>query len=359
MTDMQNSSMTNTEFIPHSRPMLGVEEIEAVSAVIKSGQIAEGGVVGEFESKFAQRLGVNQAVATNSGTAALHLALLAMDIGCDDEVIMPSYVCTALLNAVRYVGASPVFAEIDPATFNIDPVDVKKRLTRSTRAIIVPHLFGLAADLDGLSALGVPIIEDCAQSVGGDLNDKSPGTFCEAGIFSFYATKVMTCGEGGMVVSNSKEFADRIRDLKTYDEKDNYEPRFNYKMTDIHAAVGLRQLDRLDAFVQRRRAIAQRYRSAFSFPGPALPPDDPTHIYFRFVIGLKTNSQPLISQLSNKGIGCARPIHLPLHQYLNIAGYPITDTAWKTTLSIPIYPALSDEAVQRIIDIVSNTLKQA
>jgi dTDP-4-amino-4,6-dideoxygalactose transaminase len=331
MTDMQNSSMTNTEFIPHSRPMLGVEEIEAVSAVIKSGQIAEGGVVGEFESKFAQRLGVNQAVATNSGTAALHLALLAMDIGCDDEVIMPSYVCTALLNAVRYVGASPVFAEIDPATFNIDPVDVKKRLTRSTRAIIVPHLFGLAADLDGLSALGVPIIEDCAQSVGGDLNDKSPGTFCEAGIFSFYATKVMTCGEGGMVVSNSKEFADRIRDLKTYDEKDNYEPRFNYKMTDIHAAVGLRQLDRLDAF----------------------------HIYFRFVIGLKTNSQPLISQLSNKGIGCARPIHLPLHQYLNIAGYPITDTAWKTTLSIPIYPALSDEAVQRIIDIVSNTLKQA
>jgi dTDP-4-amino-4,6-dideoxygalactose transaminase len=359
MTDMENSVTSNQNFIPHSRPMLGANEIEAVSAVIKSGHIAEGSVVREFESKFAQRLGVNRAVTTNSGTAALHLALLAMDIGPDDEVIMPSYVCTALLNAVRYVGASPVFAEIDPVTFNIDPVDVKKRLSRRTRAIIVPHLFGLAADLDSLSALGVPIIEDCAQTVGSYIKDKSPGTFCEAGIFSFYATKVMTCGEGGMVVSNSKEFADRIKDLKAYDEKDSYELRFNYKMTDIHAAVGLRQLDRLNAFVQRRRAIAQRYRNAFSFPGLALPPDDPTHIYYRFVIGLKTDSQPLIGHLSNEGIGCARPIHLPLHQYLNIGGYSITDNAWKTSLSIPIYPALSDEAVQHIIDNVSNALKQA
>ena len=161
-----------------------------------------------FEKEFAAFIGMEHCVMVSNGTTALQVALSALGVGPGDEVIMPSYVCTALLNAVYYVGASPVFAEIDPATFNIDPVDVKKRLSRRTRAIIVPHLFGLAADLDSLSALGLPIIEDCAQSVGGNIYGKSPGTFCEAGIFSFYATKVMTCGEGGMVVSNSKEFAD-------------------------------------------------------------------------------------------------------------------------------------------------------
>jgi dTDP-4-amino-4,6-dideoxygalactose transaminase len=354
---MGNRTTSKLEFIPHSRPFLHAEEIEAVSAVIASGRIAEGRVVAEFERKFAQRLGVKYAVATNSGTAALHLALLAMGIGSNDEVILPSYVCSALLNAVSYVGALPVFAEIDPVTFNIDPVDAKRRLSRRTRAIIVPHLFGLAADMDELSTLGVPVIEDCAQLVGGNVNEKAPGTCGEAAVFSFYATKVMTCGEGGMVVSNSKEIADRIRDLKTYDEKPDYEPRFNCKMTDIHAAVGLRQLDRLDSFVQRRRAVAQRYRNAFSLPGLALPPDDPAHIYYRFVIGLNADPQPQIMHLAEEGIGCARPIHLPLHRYLSIAGYPITDKAWKTSISIPIYPALSDEAVQYIVDMVSNTLK--
>jgi len=354
---LEINSKSTPEFIPHSRPTLGAKEIKAVSAVLSSGHIAEGSVVQEFESTFAQRLGVKYAVAASSGTAALHLTLLALGIGPADEVIMPSYVCTALLNAVGYVEASPVFAEIDPATSNIDPVDVKKRRTRRTKAIIVPHLFGLAADLDGLSALNVPIIEDCAQSVGGHINNKPLGTFGDAAIFSFYATKVMTCGEGGMVVSNSKEFADRIRDLKTYDNKDSYELRFNYKMTDIHAAVGLSQLDRLDGFVQRRRRIAQHYFGAFSSLGVTLPPDDPAHIYYRFVVGLKTESQPLINHLFKKSIGCARPIHQPLHHCLNLDGYPITDHVWRTSLSVPIYPALSDEDVQRIIEAVAEAFK--
>jgi dTDP-4-amino-4,6-dideoxygalactose transaminase len=353
---VENNSKSNPNFIPHSRPTLGAEEIKAASDVVASGHIAEGSVVKEFEDAFAQKLGVNFAVATGSGTAALHLTLLAMGIGPSDEVIMPSYVCTALLNAVRYVGASPVFAEINPPTFNIDPDDVEKRLTSRTKAIIVPHLFGLAADLNNLLALNVPIIEDGAQSMGGAIDNTPLGTSGNAGIFSFYATKVMTCGEGGMVVSDSEKFAERVKDLKTYDEKDHYETRFNYKLTDSQAAIGLVQLGRLDAFIQRRRAIAQHYREAFSFPGVNLPPHDPGHIYYRFVIGLESDCRTLIRDLRKRGIGCAQPIHTPLHHCLNVAGYPITGKAWETSLSIPIYPSLSDEDVHRVIEVVTDTL---
>ncbi len=355
MAKIDNTKL-NPIFIPHSRPTLGPEEIRAASAVIESGHIAEGIAVKEFENEFARRLGVGFAVATSSGTAALHLSLLAMGIGVGDEVIVPSFVCTALLNAVGYVGASPVIADINPLTYNIDSDDVKKRLTDRTRAIVVPHLFGLPADMESLLALNVPIIEDCAQAVGGLFNDTPLGTLGDVGIFSFYATKMMACGEGGMVVSNSEKLSARINDLKAYDEKDHYEIRFNYKMTDIQAAIGLVQLNRLDAFIRKRRHIAERYLRELSFPELKLPPRDPAHIYYRFVVGLGVDSQATIRDLTNKGIGCNRPIHTPLHHCLDISGYPITDHAWETSLSIPIYPSLSDKDVDRVIEGVSVAL---
>ena len=185
---MEINSKSNSNFIPHSRPTLGAGEIRAATAVIESGHIAEGEAAKDFENEFARRLGVGYAVATSSGTAALHLSLLAMGIGVGDEVIMPGYVCTALLNAVSYVGASPVLADINPQTYNIDPDDVKNRLTERTRAIVVPHLFGLPADMESLLALNVPIIEDCAQAVGGFYNGSPLGTLGDVGIFSFYAS---------------------------------------------------------------------------------------------------------------------------------------------------------------------------
>ena len=352
-----DNTISNLNFIPHSRPTLGTEEIQAAAAVIKSGYIAEGNAVKDFENEFARRLGVGYAVATSSGTAALHLSLLAMGIGAGDEVIMPSFVCTALLNAVNYVGASPVLAEINPQTYNIDPDDVKNRLTDRTRAIVVPHLFGLPADLDSLLTLNVPIIEDCAQAVGGSYKDTPLGTVGDVGIFSFYATKMMACGEGGMVVSNSENLCARIKDLKTYDEKDHYETRFNYKMTDIQAAVGLVQFNRLEAFIHQRRKIAQRYLKKLSYPELRLPPHEPDHIYYRFVVGLKGDSRTIIRDLNAKGIGCSRPIHTPLHHCLGISGYPITDNAWETSVSVPIYPSLNDESVDRIIGVVADCLK--
>ena len=312
----------------------------------------------EFERAFAQKINAKYAVSTNSGTAALHLVLLAMGIGEQDEVVIPSYVCTALLNAVKYVGAAPVLAEIDPENFNLDPGDVKRRLTKRTKAVIVPHLFGLAADMEGLLALNVPIIEDCAQAIGSTYRRKCVGTFGEAAIFSFYATKVMTTGEGGMIVSDSKDLMDRVRDLREYDNKDKYRIRYNYKMTDIHAAIGLVQLSRIEEFIQRRRAIAGSYDQAFESLDLQLPFREQGHIYFRYVLGLGTDAGPWIRKLKSKGIGCARPVYRPLHQYLGLKGFGRTEKAWKESLSIPIYPSLTEKNVERVIKGLINTYKE-
>lgn len=352
-----NQENVDSIFIPHSRPTLGQEEIAAVAKVIASSHIAQGKVVHEFEQAMAEKIGVGYAACTNSGTSALHLVLLAMGIGPQDEVIIPSYVCSALLNAVNYVEAVPVLADIIPQTYNLDPEDVKRRLTRRTKAIIVPHLFGLPANLEGLLALNVPIIEDCAQAVGSTYQQKYVGTFGEAAIFSFYATKVMTTGEGGMVVSDSKDIIDRVRMLREYDNRDQYEIGYNYKMTDIQAAVGLTQLARIEYFVRRRRSIAQSYYRAFDSLGLQFPLPDQDNIYYRYVIGLGTDSAPWIEALRKQGIGCTRPVHLPLHKYLNLKGYPQTTNAWKQALSIPIYPSLAKEDIDQVIEKIMETFR--
>ena len=344
--------------IPHSRPTIGPEEAKAVSEVIASGYIAEGEIVEKFETAFAKFLGVEYATSTNSGTSALHLTMLAMGVGLGDEVIIPSYVCSALLNAVNYTGATPILADIDPETYNLDVMDVRKRINKYTKAIIVPHLFGLAADMESLLELDVPIVEDCAQSIGATSHQRAVGLFGVAGIFSFYATKVITTGEGGMVATNSRDIAARIRDLKAYDKRENYKIRFNYKMNDIQAALGIVQLKQLGSIIRRRKEIAKRYNRAFNSYRIKLPPSDSGHIYFRYVLGVKMNAGPWIQELARMGITGQRPIHLPLHQSLNLGGYPATEKAWHQSLSIPIYPTLSDEEISRVIESVSRCYKK-
>jgi dTDP-4-amino-4,6-dideoxygalactose transaminase len=347
----------NQVFIPHSRPTLGGAEIQAVAKVIRSGHIAEGEVVARFEKTFAEKMGVRHAVAVSSGTAALHLTLLAMGIGREDEVIIPSYVCTALLHAVQYVGARPVLAEIDPVTYNIAPDDVQKRITTRTKAVIVPHMFGLAANLDKLLNLDVPLIEDCAQAVGGTYHQKPLGTFGDAAIFSFYATKMMATGEGGMAASNSAEIIERIRDLKTYDEKEADKVRYNYKMTDVQAAIGEVQLGRLDDFIGQRKRIADNYFKSLKSLNIKLPEENSGQAYYRFVVGLEADCNFLIQKLTEKGIGCARPVYLPIHRHLKMDGYPVTDKVWETALSFPIYPSLHAQEVEQIITNFINILK--
>ena len=185
---MENQNEKGLITIPHSRPTLGPAEMKAVSDVIASGYVAEGAIVQEFEQKFADYLNVKHAVATNSGTSALHLALLALEVGPGDEVIIPSYVCCALLNAVNYTGATPVLADIGPDTYNLEAADVKKRLTNKTKAIIVPHLFGKSADLDPLLKLDVPIIEDCARRWGAEYAQRPVGTFGLVSIYGLYTS---------------------------------------------------------------------------------------------------------------------------------------------------------------------------
>ena len=339
----------SSPFIPHSRPTLGEDEVRRVSAVIASGHIAQGPAVAEFERAFAAHIGTEDAVAVSSGTAALHLALMALGAGPGTEVIIPSFVCSALLHAVRYVDARPVLADIDPRTFNIDPEDVARRLTGRTCAIVVPHMFGLPAQTQRLLQLKVPIIEDCAQSLGSLSGDRPVGSLGHAGIFSFYATKMITTGEGGMLVSPSAEVRERARELREYDNKTADILRFNYKMTDVQAALGLSQLKRLPAFVRRRREIASRYDLAFKELKPRRPVPSSAHVYYRYVMQVDGDTDALIERMRGFGIGCARPVFRPLHHAVDPGGCPKTQHAWERGLSLPIYPSLQEPEIERII----------
>jgi len=329
--------------IPHSKPDIDHKDVESVLAVLKSGQLVQGVKVAEFEKKLAKFQGMKGAVAVNSGTSALHLSLLALGIGKGDEVIIPSYVCTALLNAVNYTGASPRMADVSSDDFNIAVASVKKNITKKTKAIIVPHMFGQSADIKALLRLKVPIIEDCAQALGATYGKKKVGSFGVLSIFSFYTTKVMACGEGGMVASNNQRLLDKIKDLRDYDNHPAYKARYNYKMTDMAAALGISQLKKLPAMLSARKAIARKYHQALAGKDVERPNggDGREHIYFRYVIKVKRHRVKLMAALKEKGIRCAAPVYKPLHRYLKKSGCPVSDQLMKEAISIPIYPALT------------------
>ncbi len=340
--------------IPHSRPSLTDADSKALSSVLESGQIAQGPVVSEFEKRFAEYIGRKEAAATSSGTAALHLALLALGAGEKDKVIIPSFVCTAVLNAVLYTRATPVVVDVDPQTYNISVEAVQRAITDQTRAVIVPHMFGLPADMEELSGLGIPLIEDCAQSVGANYRGQKAGRFGILSVFSFYATKVFTTGEGGMVVSDSEELVSRVKDLREYDNKDDFAVRFNSKMTDIQAALGLNQLSRLDEFLEKRREIASLYFKELKDCDFALPvqKEGKEHIYYRFVVQTKGEASLYLEKSQKRKVMCRRPVHTPLHICLKLSGFPHTTGAWQKTVSIPLYPSLTQDEVEKIIAVV-------
>ncbi len=352
--------MVQKFMIPHSRPTLDESDLFSVSEVIRSGQIVQGEVVEKFEKKVAKFIGVDGAVATNTGTSALHLSLLAIGIKKGDYVAMPSFVCTALLNAISYVGAHPTLVDIDPDTYNIDIRDLKKRVKRSTKAIILPHMFGLPADIDEILSLGIPVIEDCAQAIGAVYKGRKTGNFGKLSCFSFYATKVLSTGEGGMVVSDSKSLLKKIRDFRDYDNKKNYSVRYNYKMTDIQAAMGIAQLKKLNSFLLKRVNIAKMYSSVLQgfCNVPSIRYKDRKHIFFRFPIQIQGSVSKALSFFSERGVTCTRPVFKPVHKYLQINGFPNTDTVWNNTISIPIYPSLTDKEICKILDVLKQYLKK-
>jgi len=345
--------------IPHSRPTIGPDDIRAVTEVMWSGDLAQGERVRQFEEDLAAFLGRRGGVATNSGTSALHLALLALGLGAGDEVLLPSYTCVALLHAVRYVGASPRIVDIEPEGYNLCAHEARRHLSRRVKAIIIPHMFGMAADLAPLASLGIPLIEDCAQALGGTYHGQLVGSVGITTICSFYATKMLTTGEGGMLLSNSDVILQRARDLRDYDGRTSLETRFNYKMTDMQAALGLSQLSQLPAFLDRRRALASRYTAALGnlpITLPAVRPDR-THAFYRYVIGV-SDAARVSRRLNRRGIQCKAPVFHPLHGYLEQEGFPHTETAMRTALSIPLYPSLTEEEVDRLLGVVAEEMQR-
>ncbi|MBI3003320.1 MAG: DegT/DnrJ/EryC1/StrS aminotransferase family protein, partial [candidate division NC10 bacterium] len=302
--------------IPHSRPSLGPAEVEAVAAVLRSGQVAQGPEVAAFEAEVAARMGLRGGAAVSSGTAALHLALLALKVGRGDAVLIPSYTCAALLQAVRLAGAEPVLADVNPESGNLDPAAARRARTPRCRVLVPVHSFGWPADVEALRDLGLPIIEDCAQALGATAAGRPVGSRGEAAVCSFYATKVIAAGEGGMVLSDRPELLAVARDLRAYDEAPDPRLRFNYKMTDIQAALGRAQLGRLDDLLARRAAIAATYRKALAEAPVALPPEVPGRIYHRFVVRVPGGVEGQLDAFARRGIGCRRPVHTPLHRLL-------------------------------------------
>jgi perosamine synthetase len=339
--------------IPHSRLTLDQNDFDGVLRVLKSEKLVQGEQTARFEVNLSSMIGVKGGVAVSSGTAALHLALISLGIGKGDEVILPSFVCTAPLNAIYYVGATPVIAEIDRLTFNIDVKDLKRRITKKTKAIIVPHMFGLPADMEEISSFGIPVIEDCAHALGSRYKDNYTGGFGMLSIFSFYATKVIATGEGGMVLSNYEGLLEGIKDLRDYDEKDDFAVRYNYKMTDIQAALGISQLKKLSLFIQKRKEIADKYDRIFDALSITAPfvPKGREHIYYRYIVFLE-NAERFMDSMIKRGVTCRRPVFKPLHRYLGLSGYATTDMVWERAVSIPIYPSLTDEEVGLITDSV-------
>ena len=349
---------TVTHRIPHSRPALGALELEKVREVISSGVIAQGPRVEQLEGAVATYLqpeapGTTAGVAVSSGTAALYVSLRALGIGAGDEVLLPAFVCASVLQAVRATGATPRFADCDPATFNIDPADARRRVGGRTRAIVVAHLFGLPADLCPLLECGPPVIEDCAQAIGARYDGRPAGTFGEISICSFFATKLLAAGEGGMVLSRNADILERVRRLRNCDDPSSGEWAFNFKMSDLHAAIGMAQLERLPDRLERRKKLAHRYRAAFEKLPVGLPasPDDREHQYFRFVVSLKDGAlEPLLERCEKLGLDCRRPVgYLPDLVRAKLDNLPGCRQAWQTACSIPLYPALTDEEAELVV----------
>lgn len=343
--------------IYHSRPTIGDSDIKAVTRVLKSRYITSGNLTKDFQSGFTKFIKVNYCIATNSGTSALHLALLALKIKPNDEIIIPSYVCSSVLNPVLYLGAKPKIADINMADFNLSLEDTKEKITKNTKVIILPHMFGKPVNIQGFLKMGRPIIENCAHSLGARYKDRLVGSFGDISIFSFYATKMIATGYGGMAASNNKNLIDKIKDLIEVDERKDYKMRFNYRMSDIAASLGISQLKRLDSFIAKRREIARFYNQNLKSKNILIPEDkEKNHIYFRYVIRINANVNEVIKVLNKKGIEAKRPVFKPLHRYLglNRKEFPNTEAVFNSAISLPIYPSLKKQEAE----FIAKTLKK-
>jgi len=339
--------------IPHSRPSIDQSDIEAVVAVVSSGMLAAGERTASFEKAVGDYLGLPAASALSSGTAALYCTLAALGVGDGDEVVIPAYVCSSLLYAVRMTGARPVVADSGDDPFHADAETVKRVLSPRTRAVIVAHMFGATAPIDDIVCLGVPVVEDIAQSIGAMRGGVKAGALgSTAAVASFYATKVIAAGEGGMVMSGDAALCGVVADMARYADKTDGAMRFNFAMTDMAAALGMSQLSRIETMIERRIGLAVRYGDAFSSCGVSLPavgPDE-RHIFFRYVIRTEA-AAALREALHRHGVRAEHPVFAPLSRYPGVdQSCPRAEEAWRTALSLPLYPAMTDTEADAVIE---------
>ncbi len=381
-----------TGFIPIARPSLGRRELEAVAEVLDSGMLAQGERVREFEERFARYVGVREAVAVSSGTAALHVALLAAGVGPGDEVITTPLSFFATASAPLLTGARVAFADVDPETATLDPEAVRAALSDRTRAVIPVHLHGHPADMDPIMEIAEErdlfVLEDAAQAHGAEYRGRKVGSIGAAGAFSFYPTKNMTTGEGGMIVTDDRELAERARIIRDQGQVGKYRHEYlgyNYRMTEIQAAIGLVQLERLEEFNRRRREVAAAYTEALSGIRGLAPPVEREwarhawHLYPVRAVGLDRDA--LVSGLVERGVG-ARPTYpRPIYEQPAISrlGDPGADPMWAVRdgpavrvvgdcpnarrligelFYLPVHPSLSDSDVERVVGAVREVVSE-
>jgi perosamine synthetase len=359
--------------IAHNKPSIGAEEIKVAADTIGNLELTVGTKVEEFEKAFSDYIRMNS-VATSSGTSALHLALIAIGITKNDGVIMPSYTCIAVALPVLYQQAKPILADVND-DYNISVEDVKRKITNNTKAVIVPHMFGYPADLDEIKEVckenNIYLVEDCAQAIGARYHDKKVGTIGDISIFSFYATKMMTTIQGGMVCTNNSDWIQMIKDLRYHDQCRSFEdtdPRvkYSYMMSDVGAAIGIIQLKKLDYFIKRRREIASIYREKLDNKVVhPLESEEKKHVYSRYVIRTPLNPSEIIEKMRAQNITCERMYVPPLHRRVLLekfnsnARFLKTEAILDSAVSLPVYPSLSDEEVGYVAGVFNELFKGA
>ncbi|GAA3927320.1 DegT/DnrJ/EryC1/StrS family aminotransferase [Microbacterium soli] len=360
-----------SEFIAPAKPIIGEEERAAVDRVMRSGMVAQGPEVAAFETEFAEHFVPGRpAVAVNSGTAGLHLGLLATGVGPGDEIIVPSFTFAATGNSVALTGATPVFVDIEPATFTLDPEAVAAAITPKTKGILPVHLYGHPARMRELEKLAaeksVALYEDAAQAHGASLDGRPVGSFGEFAMFSLYPTKNMTSGEGGMVTTATAEIARRVKLLRNQGMERQYENEvvgFNARMTDIHAAIGRVQLTKVDAWTRTRQRNAAFLDAHLR--GVTVPPvaEGAVHVYHQYTIRVPEDRDGFVRALKEEhqvGAGVYYPI--PNHRLQSLAPYaagldlPETERAAREVLSLPVHPSLSADDLERIVTAVNTVV---
>ena len=349
--------------IPISKPYLGEAEKQAVMEVLDSGMLAQGPRTAKFEERFAQVCGVKHAIATTSGTTALHVALLAHDIGPGDEVITTSFTFIASVNSILFTGAKPVFVDIDEETFNLDPALSERAITPRTKAIMPVHLYGYVCDMDALQSIadkhGLVIVEDAAQAVGATYKGKAAGGF-GTGVFSLYATKNVMSGEGGMVTTNDDTLADKCRLIRNHGMKRRYYHDmlgYNFRMSDLHAAIGLAQMDRLAGFTEKRRANAAYLNARIESVVTPKVKDGYDHVWHQYTVRVDggRDRDAAVKQLNDAGVGTGVFYPVPAHQQgyirdlLGDVSLPVAERLATEVISLPVHPQLSRADLDTIV----------